>query len=81
MPDQYDYTRLQDATQDRGEIIKLCQETVRRVHNGATQTVLNEDAERRLVAAYTNGLRGAVGQQVKIRAPSNMDEAVDWRLR
>jgi hypothetical protein len=84
MPDQYYYTRLQDATQDRGEITemfadrcrKLCQETVKRVHNAATRTVLNEDAKRRLVATYINGLRGVVGQQIKIRVPSNMDEAV-----
>jgi hypothetical protein len=28
------------------------------------------------VAAYINGLRGTVGQQVKFRMPATMDEAV-----
>jgi hypothetical protein len=84
MPDQYYYTQLQNATQDRGETAemfadrcrKLGHQTIRRVDNEAAQAALNDDAERRLVAAYINGLRGVVGQQVKIRAPSNMDEAV-----
>jgi hypothetical protein len=57
--------------------MKLYQKTVRRVDNVASQIALNDDAERRLVAAYINGLRGIVGQQVKFsRMPSNMDEAV-----
>jgi hypothetical protein len=46
------------------------------VDNEATQIILNEEAERRLVAAYINGLRGTVGQQVKFRMPATMDEAV-----
>jgi hypothetical protein len=84
MPDQYYYTQLQDATKDRGETAdmfadrcrKLCHKTIRRVDNEAAQAALNDDAERRLVAAYINGLRGIVGQQVKLRMQSNMDKAV-----
>jgi hypothetical protein len=84
MPAQYHYTRLQDATQDRGESVeefadrcrKLCQKTVRHVEDAATQRIINEEAERRLVAAYINGLTGVVGQQVRFRMPHTLDEAV-----
>jgi hypothetical protein len=41
------------------------------------QRILNEEAERRLVAAYINGLAGLVGQQVRFRMPSTLEEAVD----
>jgi hypothetical protein len=84
MPDQYHYSQLQDAVQGRGETAeefadrcrKLCQKTIRRVDNAVAQVVLNEEAERRLVAAYINGLRGVVGQQVKFNMPATMDQAV-----
>jgi hypothetical protein len=84
LPAQYHYTRLQDATQERGESVeefadrcrRLCQRTIRKVNDEATQRVINEEAERRLVAAYINGLGGIVGQQVRFRMPSSLDEAV-----
>jgi hypothetical protein len=84
LPDQYHYTQLQDAVQGKNESAevfgdrcrKLCQKTVRKVDNEVTQIILNEEAERRLVAAYINGLKGIVGQQVKFRMPASMDEAV-----
>jgi hypothetical protein len=84
LPAQYHYTRLQDATQERGESVeefadrcrRLCQRTIRQVNDDATQRVINEEAERRLVAAYINGLGGIVGQQVRFRMPSSLDEAV-----
>jgi hypothetical protein len=84
LPDQYHYTQLQDAVQGKTESAevfgdrcrKLCQKTIRKVGDEATQSILNEEAERRLVAAYINGLRGIVGQQVKFRMPATMDEAV-----
>jgi len=40
------------------------------------QRVINEEAERRLVAAYINGLAGIVGQQVRFRMPHTLEEAV-----
>ena len=42
----------------------------------ATQRVINEEAERRLVAAYINGLAGVVGQQVRFRMPHTLEEAM-----
>jgi hypothetical protein len=84
LPDQYHHTQLQDAIQGKSESAevfgdrckKLCQKTIRKVDDEATQLVLNEEAERRLVAAYINGLRGVAGQQEKFRMPATMDEAV-----
>jgi hypothetical protein len=84
LPDHYHYTQLQDAIQGKGESAevfgdrcrKLCQKTIRKVDNEATQLILNEEAERRLVAAYINGLRGIAGQQVTFRMPATMDKAV-----
>jgi len=84
MPAQYHYTRLQDAVQEKNESVeefadrcrKLCQKTVRVVEDGAAQRIINEEAERRLVAAYINGLFGLVGQQVRYRMPQTLEEAV-----
>jgi hypothetical protein len=59
-----------------GTCRKLCEKTIRKVDNEVTQIILNEEAERRLVATYVNGLKGIVGQQVKFRMPASMDEAV-----
>jgi hypothetical protein len=50
---QYHYTRLQDATQEKGESVeefadrcrRLCQRTIRTVEDEATQRIINEEAE------------------------------------
>jgi hypothetical protein len=84
LPDQYYYTRLQDAAQDRDESAeefgdrcrKLCQRTIRKVQDEEVQRIVNEEAERRLLAAYIHGLRGVVGQQVQYQMPVTMDQAV-----
>jgi hypothetical protein len=85
MQTQYHYTRLQDATQDKGESVeefadwcrRLCQRTVRCMVDEAMQRIIHEEAERWLVAAYINGLAGIVGQQVRFRMPSTLEEAVE----
>ena len=59
LPDQYYYTRLQDAAQGRDESAeefgdrcrKLCQRTIRKVRDEEVQRIINEEAERRLLAA------------------------------
>ena len=84
LPDQYYYTRLQDAAQGRDESAeefgdrcrKLCQRTIRKVRDEEVQRIINEEAERRLLAAYIHGLRGVVGQQVQFQMPSTMEQAV-----
>lgn len=84
MPDQYYYTRLQDAAHGRDEgaeefsdrCRKMCQRTIRKTQDEDTQRIINEEAERRLLAAYINGLRGVVGQQVQFQMPTTMEQAV-----
>jgi hypothetical protein len=84
IPDQYYYTRLQDAVQRRAEgaeefsdrCRKMCQRTIRRAHDEETQRVIKEEAERRLLASYIHGLMGVVGQQVQFQMPSTMEQAV-----
>lgn len=84
LPDQYYYTRLQDATQGRDESAeefadrcrKLCQRTMRKVQDQEVQRIIDEEAERRLLAAYIHGLRGVVGQQVQFQMPSTLEQAV-----
>jgi len=68
LPDQYYYTRLQDAAQGRDESAeefsyrcrKLCQHTIRKVQDEEVQRIINEEAEHRLLATYIHGLRGVV---------------------
>lgn len=84
LPDQYYYTSLQEAIQNKEEgaeefgdrCRKMCQRTIRRVNDEETQRIINEEAERRLLAAYIHGLKGVVGQQVRYQMPTTMDQAV-----
>jgi hypothetical protein len=84
LPDQYYYTQLQEAVQGKDEKAeefsdrcrKLCQKTIRKVQDEDSQRIINEEAERRLLAAYIHGLRGIVGQQVQYQMPSTMEQAV-----
>jgi hypothetical protein len=40
------------------------------------QAVTNQEADRRLLAASINGLIGAVGKQVRMQMPENIDKAL-----
>ena len=51
-------------------------ETIRTVDDEATQRIITEEAERRLVAAYINGLSGIIGQHIRYRMPHSLVEAV-----
>jgi hypothetical protein len=55
---------------------RLCQNTIRHVEDESIQRVINEEAERHLVATYFNGLSGIVDQQVRFRMPQTLEEAV-----
>lgn len=82
--DQFHYSALQNATQHRHETPeqfadrcrRLCALTIRQVADPAQQRIINEEADRRMLAAYTNGLFGNVGRQVRYRMPSTMTEAI-----
>ena len=92
LPDQYYYTSLQDAAQGRDESAeefgdrcrKLCKRTFRKVQDEGVQRIINEEAERRFLAAYINGLKVVVRQQVQFQMPSTMEQAVQlavmWKM-
>jgi len=59
LPEQYYYTRLQDASQWRDESAevfgdrcrKLCQRRIRKVQDEEVQRIINDEAERRLFSS------------------------------
>jgi len=81
--DQYYDARVQNASQENNEspevfldrLWKLCQRTVCSSVNPVEQTVINQEADRRILAAFINGLIGAVGKQVRMQMPDNIDKA------
>lgn len=87
-PDQFYYSQLQNAKQAKGETVqdfadrckKLNLGTIRKVGDAGAQKIINEEAERRLLAAFTNGLSGNVGVQVMYRMPSTFAEALNHAL-
>jgi hypothetical protein len=86
--DQYHYTRVQTASQEKGEspemfldrLRKLCQRTVRNSDNAIEQAVINQEADRRLLAAFMNGLIGAPGKHVRLQMPENVDKALHMAI-
>ncbi|PNF33118.1 hypothetical protein B7P43_G15214 [Cryptotermes secundus] len=67
-------TALQDSDVFALALVKLLE--IAKVNDEETQRVINEQAERRLLAAYIHGLRCVVGQQVRYQMPNTMDQAV-----
>jgi len=86
--DQYHYTRVQTASQEKGEspemfldrLRKLCQRTIRTSENAVEQAVINQEADRRLLAAFINGLIGAPGKHVRLQMPENIDRALNMAV-
>ena len=86
--DQYHYNRVQNATQEKGEspemfldrLRKLCQRTVRISDNAVEQAVINQEADRRLLAAFINGLQGLPGKHVRLQMPDNVDRALHMAI-
>jgi hypothetical protein len=86
--DQYHYARMQNAPQDRNEspevfldrLRKLCQRTIRSSANPVEQAVINQEADRRLLAAFINGLLGTIGKQVRMQMPENIDKALNMAI-
>jgi hypothetical protein len=44
------------------------------------QGVINQEAERRLLAAFINGLVGAPGKQVRLQMPETIDKALSMAI-
>ena len=86
--DQYHYARVQNASQEKNEspelfldrLRKLCQRTIRNSNNPVEQAVINQEAERRLLAAFINGLIGAPERQVGLQLPDNIDKALNMAI-
>jgi len=86
--DQYHYARVQNASQEKGEspevfldrLRKLCLRTVRFSENPVEQAVINQEADRRLLAAFINGLTGAPGKQVRLQMPGTIDKALNMAI-
>lgn len=82
--DQFHYSALQNAVQYKNETPsqfadrcrRLCARTIRQVSDPEQQRIINEEGERRMLAAYINGLSGTVGTQVRYRMPSTLTEAL-----
>lgn len=87
-PDQFSYLQLQHAKQQKGEseqdFADCCKRmnlrTIRQVRDANTQNFINEEAKRRLLAAFTGGLSGNVGIQVMDRMPKSFGEALNHAL-
>jgi hypothetical protein len=86
--DQYHYARVQNASQEKNEspevfldrLRKLCQRTVRSSDNPVEQAVINQEADRRLLAAFINGLIGVAGKQVRMQMPGKIDKALNMAI-
>jgi hypothetical protein len=82
--DQYKYARVQNALQDNNEspeafldcLRKWCQRTIQSSSNPAEQAVINWEADRRLLAAFINGLTGVPGRRVQLLRPDTIDRAL-----
>ena len=83
--DHYHYVRLQNASQEKNEspeafldcLRRLCQQTIRNSNNAVEQAVINQEADRRLLAAFINELIGLPGKQVRLQMPDNIDKALN----
>jgi hypothetical protein len=86
--DQYNYARVQKASQEKNEspevfldrLRKLCQRMVRSSENPVEQAAINQDADRRLLAAFINGLTGAPGRHLRLQMPDNIDNALNMAI-
>jgi len=86
--DQYHYNRVQNATQEKGEspemfldrLRKLCQRTIRNSDNAVEQAVINKEADRRLLAAFINGLNGLPGNHLRLQMSENIDRALNMAI-
>jgi hypothetical protein len=86
--DQFNYVRLQNSPQGKEEspeayldrLRKLCHRTISKADTPEEQIVLNREAERRLLAAFIDGLRGAPGKHVRLQMPDAIDRAPRQRV-
>lgn len=83
-PDQYHYSMFQTAVQHKGEdpndfldrLRVLGEMTETKTDDPAKQEIIRSELQKRLLAVFTNGLLGIVGEQVRFRLPKTIDEAL-----
>lgn len=83
-PDQHHYSVFQSAVQNRGEdprefldrLRALGDLTETKTDDPVKQEVIRSELQRRLLAVFTNGLLGVVGEQVRFRLPQTVEEAL-----
>jgi hypothetical protein len=86
--DQFNYARMQNAAQEKNEspemfldrLRKLCQRTVQVSENPVEQGIISREADRRLLAAFINGLTGVPGRQVRLLMPETIDKALNMAI-
>ena len=86
--DHYHYARVQNASQEKdespetflGRLRKMCQRTIRSSDNPVEQAVINQEADKRLLAAFINGLKGEPGKQVRLHMPEAIDKALNMAI-
>jgi len=84
----YHYARIQNASHEKNEspevfldrLRKLCQRTIRRSNDPVEQAVINQEADRRLLAAFINGLIGVPGKQVRLHIPDHIGKALNMAI-
>ena len=86
--DHYNYVRVQNASQEKNEspevfkdrLRKLCQRTIRRSNDPVEKAVINQEADRRLLAAFINRLIGVPEKQVRLQMPDHIDKALNMAI-
>ena len=59
---------------------KFCQRTIQRSESAVEQAVINREADRRLLAAFKNGLTGTPGKHVRLQMPDNIDKTLSMAI-
>jgi len=80
---------VKNASQEKSEssevfldrLRKMCQRTIRSSSNPTGQAIINQEAERRLIASFINGLIGGPGRQVRSQKPDHIDKALNMAIR
>jgi hypothetical protein len=79
--DQYHYARMQNVFQKRKVFLyclrKLCQRTILSNNNPVKQTVINQEADRRLLASSINGLTVKPERQVRLKMPETIHKTLN----
>ncbi|KAG8322069.1 hypothetical protein J6590_031333, partial [Homalodisca vitripennis] len=85
---QYHYSNLSNAQQQKGESVEAFADRVRRLGvltishrvDPVEQRIVHEEAEMRMLNAFLHGLSGMTGQVTRHKFPETWDEAVRYAV-